>query len=949
MEHMEDLLRRRRGLRSALSRTVNEATEKLTGVDLAEEDIEVLVARVKKQMDNLERVDAELEPLWSEEEVEEEQKESFEYIDRATALLARLQFRLERISPTRSSTRSSQGPIPEARQADDVGNANVRVRLPKLEIIKFNGQRKNWMMFWEQFQQVVHDNQKLSTCDKFNYLRAALTGEAASAIAGLPPTERCYNDAVDILKGRFGDESLQIEDHMSRLMSLQPVKTAQDTKGLRKLHDDISSHMRALKALGVAEESFASMLYSLMIRLVPQGIVINFNRKTLEAQEETSTNSNNQAVSAEDTSVGPDKQHVTKVTEFMKFLRVEVESRERLNAHEEEPSSGYKQKDNEAKTQHTRKFRRPSSASALLHMSDDSPECFFCKAREHVTAECNATIPNEEKLRQLQEAGRCFRCTLPNHVSRRCWRKVKCEKCQKRHVSSVCKFGSQDSPSKGKLTGGTAQLSLELVEESRRPTTVLQTVVAWCKEVGADKCKVMFDKGSQRSFVTLQTAQRLKCKTVGHEALKVGVFGGRQEERTFRRVSLKLQSMYGGMEYYMEVLVTDVISTQNTVAPCSSIINEMKGRNLSVQHLVCPESREHIQVLVGTDQYWDLVTGRVLRLGSSLRAVETRLGWTVHGVCPESGIIKHCNQALVLRIAVDELETDTTLKKFWQLESIGVTPDADDERDNTVLRQFSETVKLKEGRYEVALPFKSTVDLGSNKEVALKRLNQLTRRLTRNQELLKRYDETIRMYSDEGMAERVYSDEEDVVYYMPHLAVLRDSSTTTKLRVVFDCSSSCVTAKSLNQCLEARPNLNPDVVELLMNFRIKKIALVADVQKAFLQIEVRKEDRDALRYLWYETTPKGGAPLPKIESWRMTRVPFGTTASPFLLAATLRNHFKAMEEEYPETASRLGKHMYVDDLVIGATDVQEAKKIAKEATDSGAGAHEVTQVGVKRQ
>ncbi|XP_064486042.1 uncharacterized protein LOC135398584 [Ornithodoros turicata] len=257
MEHMEDLLRRRRGLRSALSRTVNEATEKLTGVDLAEEDIEVLVARVKKQMDNLERVDAELEPLWSEEEVEQEQKESFEYIDRATALLARLQFRLERISPTRSSTRSSQGPIPEARQADDVGSANVRVRLPKLEIIKFNGQRKNWMMFWEQFQQVVHDNQKLSTCDKFNYLRAALTGEAASAIAGLPPTERCYNDAVDILKGRFGDESLQIEDHMGRLMSLQPVKTAQDTKGLRKLHDDISSHMRALKALGVAEESFA--------------------------------------------------------------------------------------------------------------------------------------------------------------------------------------------------------------------------------------------------------------------------------------------------------------------------------------------------------------------------------------------------------------------------------------------------------------------------------------------------------------------------------------------------------------------------------------------------------------------------------------------------------------------------------------------------------------------
>ncbi|XP_064475845.1 uncharacterized protein LOC135389743 [Ornithodoros turicata] len=938
MERKEGLKRQRRGLRSALSRAINEATEKLEEVDLHEEDIGVVSARVKKHMENLERVDAELELLWSAEEVEEEQQASFEYIDRATEMLARLQFRLGRIN---SSGTGTDGLHSEARPMEGTRRPSVEVKLPKLDLIKFNGQRKNWMAFWEQFRQVVHENAKLSACDKFNYLRTALTGEAASAISGLPPTERCYGDALEILKGRFGNESLQIEDHMTRLMDLQPVRSQQDTRGLRKLHDELAAHVRALTALGVPEESFSSMLYSLMLRLMPQALVIDFNRKELEAEDEAAIRDRNDRGDGRIDSGPSGTQHVTKVKNFMKFLRVEAECRERLLvAHGTVAVTPQPSQKNEDKRKYTRKPKRPSSASALLHTTVQSSECFFCKAREHLTKDCTADIPMDEKLRKLQESGRCFRCTGANHISKRCWRKLQCTKCQERHASSVCNPKADKLSTEDKNSDGSMQMSLGLVEETSDSVTVLQTSVAWCKgELGKAKCKVMFDTGSQRSFVTEEVAERLRCRTVGKEKLRIGVFGGQGAERTFRRVSLKLQSMSSDKEYKIEVLVTDVISTQRTPTPGPAIIDSMREKNLAVEHLLCRESRQQVQILVGADHYWDLVTGKVVRLRSSLRAVETRLGWTVYGTTAESGISEHYNQALVFRLSVDELERSSSLGQFWELEAIGIAAEKDSGVEDSVLQRFRETVEQKDGRYEVSLPYKTTSNLGNNQEVALKRLGQLTRRLIRNEEMMERYDQAIRMYSESGMAERVSLTEGQKVYYMPHQAVFRESSSTTKLRVVFDCSSSYGNAKSLNDCLESGPNLNPDVVELLLNFRLNKIALVADVEKAFLQIQVKEDDRDALRYLWYATKPKSGTPLPQMQCWRMTRVPFGTTASPFLLAATLRYHFEKMKDEYPDTAQRLGKHMYVDDLVIGAGDVDEAKKIAKEATEILSRAH----------
>ena len=75
-------------------------------------------------------------------------------------------------------------------------------------------------------------------------------------------------------------------------------------------------------------------------------------------------------------------------------------------------------------------------------------------------------------------------------------------------------------------------------------------------------------------------------------------------------------------------------------------------------------------------------------------------------------------------------------------------------------------------------------------------------------------------------------------------------------------------------------------MDILLRLRTYKVALVTDIEKAFLQISVVKRDRDVLRFLWIDDTTK---PDPEIVVLHFTRVPFGVTSSPFLLDATLQH------------------------------------------------------------
>ncbi|XP_077512029.1 uncharacterized protein LOC144122955 [Amblyomma americanum] len=158
-------------------------------------------------------------------------------------------------------------------------------------------------------------------------------------------------------------------------------------------------------------------------------------------------------------------------------------------------------------------------------------------------------------------------------------------------------------------------------------------------------------------------------------------------------------------------------------------------------------------------------------------------------------------------------------------------------------------------------------------------------------------------------------------------------SRKTKLGIVFDAFSHEQGSSSLNDHLEKGPCLLADLVRLLIRFRLHQIALTADIEKALLQISVRKEDRDSLRFLWFNGLPSKDEPDPEVEEWRMKRVPFGTKASPFLLNAILQYHLKTVEEPKKRTAALLVESFYVDDLLLRADTEKDAEEIFVQAND----------------
>ena len=152
-------------------------------------------------------------------------------------------------------------------------------------------------------------------------------------------------------------------------------------------------------------------------------------------------------------------------------------------------------------------------------------------------------------------------------------------------------------------------------------------------------------------------------------------------------------------------------------------------------------------------------------------------------------------------------------------------------------------------------------------------------------------------------------------YCLCHHCVFKESSTTTKLGVVFDGSAKTTTGVSPNDRLMVGPKIQKNLVR----FRLHKVALSADIAKMYRQVELDKEDKDYHRILWKDPNSEA------IETHRMTRVTYGIVSSSFHSIRPLQN----LAEETTNTKLRLSltTDMYVDDLLTRCEDSKTAEKL----------------------
>ena len=85
-----------------------------------------------------------------------------------------------------------------------------KLKLPKIELKKFDGTVLIWQGFWDQYNSSVNENTKLSDINKFSYLKSFLTGEALKVVEGLTLTKENYKHAVLLLQEQFGNTQILI-------------------------------------------------------------------------------------------------------------------------------------------------------------------------------------------------------------------------------------------------------------------------------------------------------------------------------------------------------------------------------------------------------------------------------------------------------------------------------------------------------------------------------------------------------------------------------------------------------------------------------------------------------------------------------------------------------------------------------------------------------------------
>lgn len=767
---------------------------------------------------------------------------------------------------------------------NDTGNLShshgADVRLPKINIPIFSGEYKEWQTFFDLFSSTIHEKEYLTSAQKFQYLKSFLRGDAERFLRNTNVTEANYQEALQKLVKRYDKKRHTITSHIEAFLK-QPSISNPTAANIRSLLDTSDEALRGLKCLGTkAEQRDPWLIYILL------------NKLDLETQALWSQ----QSIENKD---------FPELSEFFEFLENRTDALESLKAYTSKKASP----NHSTKTLKSNAFATTTSSNAT------KLSCPLCKSNDHKLFECEKfkTMIVSKRRDIVKEEKRCFNCFNFNHSVYACKSRVRCRFCQRKHhtLLHMEEEAITSPPSQGTTTDQNPTISSNSYQVMTTSQVVLPTAMVKirCSDGDEIDCRSLLDSSSQESFITEECAQKLGLRRTNGRMLMKGL-GDAKLGHSRGKVHLSVRSIYEQYpQWEVEAYVVPKIASfipANDFDPFEC--DKLQGLTLADPKF---NRRGSIEVLLGTEIYYGITGGKRLHLNNRLVAEETSLGWVMAG-----RFVEQQEEASCFNILID---IDASLRAFWEVESVPTKPQLSDDEQRCEELFSTTTTRSPEGKFVVKLPFsEAPTDISSTFQVAVSRLRAMERRFERDNTFRDLYVDFMKEYEELGHMEEIANDQlSQQQYYLPHHGVLKTSSSTTKLRVVFDASAKSNTGKSLNNVLRVGPVIQSSLIDIVLRFRQHQYVLTGDVEKMYRQVLVDSEDAKMQNIVWRSSREQ------PISHYRLKTLTYGTAPASFLSTRCLKELAKLNREQYGAAATAIENDVYVDDLMTGADSKQE--------------------------
>ena len=747
----------------------------------------------------------------------------------------------------------------------------IHTKKPSLPM--FSGERADWPEFkcvWRplaegQFRNKIQLAMELKRCCK---------GKAADKVRHIYVTsESAYQEIWARLSEEYDDPGLSSQAAINQLMSLRAPE-ADNYQGIVKMIDAIEGIHSQLKEL-----DHLSAVHTLDVdrvsMLLPKDIRVEWFRRYRDLPQTTKTQP---------------------FSEFVSFLRRERSAIARLAewTPKESRSRWKEDKKKQAAGLHTANSAASGAGKVLLKGKGDPQMCIIHGGSTHTTADCRnfRKLPIKQRYEELRKTKRCFKC-FEDHPKSKCT--VPACKCGKEHHVLLCSIHEKDANSANKAGAGSQTGDEREHRNTDTRTTEAQVTGTNLANAGtvalypicqasltkSRSATVFFDGGSNASYVTTRCAQRSKLKRLDKVSLNVTTIGGKEKEYDSNIYEMELKTTEGKLA---KVVLYELPSITGKVSLLDSSVVEGLFPKFDPNVLI--RNSQQVDVLLGTDYFGLHPKQEIARAGDHLSVMKGDLGVCLVGTHPllkestelDSDVPRtlHLSEHRVkthhvsLRgehpafsmsqsfIAGEDLGTSCSPKcggcKCGKCPLPGHHLSFREEQELHLIRSGLK-FDAEESRWISSYPWvKDPSTLPDNYLSALATLKATERSLTKDPVWAESYQNQMQDMVDRGVARKLSSEEleewKGPTFYISHLAVANDKSTSTPVRMVFN-SSQTFKGVSLNSYLAKGPDsyMN-NILGLLLRWKENHVAVAADIKKMFHSVKLAEVEIHCHRFLW---------------------------------------------------------------------------------------------------